>query len=68
MEMLINKLENNQYKVYIEGQRFYYKGANRLVQINEELIAIKDVKEENEKNGIIQRKSSKKIRRNGSKS
>ncbi len=62
MELLINKLENNNYHVYREGQRFNYNGASILVQINEELIAIKN-KKEDVNNGIIQRRSSKKIRK-----
>ena len=67
LNLLINKLENNDYHIYREGQRFNYNGASILVQINEELIAIKNRKEDIN-NGIIQRRSSKKIRTNGSKS
>ena len=67
LKLLINKLENNDYIVYREGQRFDYNGASILVQSNEELIAIKN-KKEDVKNGIIQRKSSRKIKWNGSKS
>lgn len=60
MRFLINRLENNNYKVYLEGQKFNYNNASILVQINEELIAIKKEKED-VRDGIIQRGSSKKI-------
>lgn len=53
LELLINKLENNNYHIYKEGQRFNYNGANMLVQSNEELIAIK-IGKEDVNNGIIQ--------------
>lgn len=53
LELLINKLENNNYRIYKEGQRFNYNGANMLVQSNEELIAIK-IRKEDVNNGIIQ--------------
>ena len=52
MHLLKTKLESDNYKIYYEGQRFNYKGANILVQVNEELIAIKNEKEDTE-NGII---------------
>ena len=67
MQLLKTRLENDNYKIYYEGQSFNYKGASILVQINEELIAIKNEKED-VKDGIIQRGSSKKIRKNGNKS
>lgn len=67
IELLTNKLENNNYIVYKTGQRFNYNDASILVQNNEELIAIK-IKKEDVNNGIIQRGSSKKIKWNGSKS
>ena len=35
------KLENMGYKVYLEGEKFYYNGANRTVQSNELMIAVK---------------------------
>lgn len=37
-----NRLENAGYKVYFQGERFVYKDANRTVQDNEYLIAVKD--------------------------
>lgn len=37
-----NRLENLNYKVYFTGAKFVYKNANRTVQDNELLIAIKD--------------------------
>ena len=43
--LLKNKLINNKYKVYLEGQRFEYNNANMIVQDNETLIAIKEEKE-----------------------
>lgn len=36
-----NRLENAGYKVYFQGERFVYKDANRRVQDNEYLIAVK---------------------------
>ena len=37
-----NKLENMNYKVYLKGERFVFDDANRIVDENEYLIAIKD--------------------------
>ena len=37
-----NRLENLNYKVYFTGAKFVYENANRTVQDNELLIAIKD--------------------------
>ena len=37
-----NRLENLNYKVYFTGSKFVYENANRTVQDNELLIAIKD--------------------------
>lgn len=37
-----NKLENNGYKVYFTGAKFTYQDANRTVQDNEIMIAIKE--------------------------
>ena len=37
-----NKLENMDYRVYLKGERFIFEDANRLVEENEYLIAIKD--------------------------
>lgn len=42
LKLLKNKLINNKYKVYLEGQRFEYNDANMMVQDNEILIAIKE--------------------------
>lgn len=44
LEMLKNKLENNNYKVYEEGEQFEYDNARMTVQSNELLIAIKNIK------------------------
>lgn len=41
IKLLKTKLENNKYKVYLEGQKFEYNNANITVQDNEMLIAIK---------------------------
>ncbi len=35
------KLESNGYDVYLPGARFYYDNADRIVEMNEILIAIK---------------------------
>lgn len=37
-----NRLENLNYQVYFTGAKFVYENANRTVQDNELLIAIKD--------------------------
>ena len=37
-----NKLENMDYRVYLKGERFIFEDANRIVDTNEYLIAIKD--------------------------
>lgn len=37
-----NKLENMDYRVYLKGERFVFENANRIVEENEYLIAIKD--------------------------
>ena len=42
IKLLKNKLINNKYKVYTEGQKFKYNNANMIVQDNEMLIAIKE--------------------------
>lgn len=36
------KLENENYKVYFTDSKFIYQNANRTVQLNEILIAIKE--------------------------
>ena len=41
LELLKIKLENNNYNIYMEGQKFKYNDAEITVQSNEELIAIK---------------------------
>lgn len=45
LKLLKNKLTNNKYKVYLEGQKFEYNDSNMMVQDNEILIAIKEKKE-----------------------
>lgn len=40
IKLLKTKLENNRYKVYLEGQKFEYNNASMTVQDNEILIAI----------------------------
>lgn len=37
-----NKLENMDYRVYLKGERFIFEDANRIVEENEYLIAIKN--------------------------
>ena len=37
-----NKLENNGYSVFFNGEKFIYQNTNRIVQDNELLIAIKN--------------------------
>lgn len=36
-----NKLENMNYKVYLNGENYIFENANRIVEDNEYLIAIK---------------------------
>ena len=36
------RLRNNNYKIYVTGQRYVYNDANMTVQDNELLVAIKD--------------------------
>lgn len=45
-----NYFENDGYEVYFEGDKFTYQNANRVVQSNEFMIAIKDNKEKDEEN------------------
>ena len=52
LEMLVNKLENNNYIIYKEGEQFEYENARMTVQCNEVIIAIKK-KKEDVKNGNI---------------
>ena len=42
IRLVKNKLENMNYKVYLKGERFVFEDANRIVDTNEYLIAIKD--------------------------
>lgn len=42
LRLLKIKLENNNYRVFLQGQKFRYNNAMMTVQDNEELIAIKD--------------------------
>ena len=46
------KLENMNYKVYLQDEKYTYENANRTVQINEVLIAIRNQnnKQVNKKN------------------
>ena len=37
------KLQNDNYKVYFTGTKFVYENANRMVQPNELMIAIKEI-------------------------
>lgn len=37
-----NKLENNNFKVFFTGAKFIYQNANRTVQDNELMIAIRE--------------------------
>ncbi len=38
-----NYFENNNYKVYFTGDKYVYKNANRTVQDNELMIAVKEL-------------------------
>lgn len=49
IKLLKNKLENMHYKVYLQGQVFEYNNARMTVQDNEELIAIKELREDAKK-------------------
>ena len=46
IKLLKTKLENMNYKVYLQGQVFEYNNARMTVQDNEELIAIKERRED----------------------
>ena len=39
--LLKTKLRNNDYKIYLEGQKYEYQGIKKVVEKNETLIAIK---------------------------
>ena len=43
IELCQNKLENIGYTVYLEGERFIFENANRMVQDNEVIIGIKKI-------------------------
>ena len=65
-EFLKNKLENNNYLVYKENDKYEYKNTKAIVKSNEILIAIKKEVEKNgnlhkSRNGII--KKSKRLYR-----
>jgi hypothetical protein len=42
LKLIRNKLQNENYKVYFTGTKFVYENANRTVQPNELMIAIKE--------------------------
>ncbi len=42
LELIKNKLEKMNYRVFFTGAKFEYEEANRIVQGNELMIAIKD--------------------------
>lgn len=42
IKLVKNKLENMNYKVYLKGERFIFQNADRIVEENEYLIAIKE--------------------------
>ena len=42
LQLSRNKLENNGYDVYFTGAKFVYQNANRTVQDNEFMVAIKE--------------------------
>ena len=44
LEIVRNKLENSNYKIYLEGDEYTYKNKKRKVGSNEYLIAIKEEK------------------------
>ena len=46
-----NKFENMGYKVYITDEKYEYKNAKMTVQLNEIMIAIKEIEEKECKNG-----------------
>ena len=43
IDLCQNKLENIGYTVYLEGERFIFENANRMVQDNEVIIGIKKI-------------------------
>lgn len=67
LDLIKIKLQNENYNVYFTGTQFEYNNSKMNVQDNELIVAVKKEKEEI-KSGSVQRKSSKKIKRNGNKS
>ena len=57
LELNKNYLEKKGFQVFFTGARFTYENANRAVQPNELMIAIKVIDEEIEKNGTKTKKS-----------
>lgn len=57
LELNKNYLEKKGFQVFFTGAKFTYENANRTVQPNELMIAIKEVDEEIEKNGTKTKKS-----------
>lgn len=51
IELARNKFENMGYKVYITDDKYEYKQAKMTVQLNEIMIAIKELDENANKNG-----------------
>ena len=45
------KLENNNYKIYVQGQEYYYRGIKK-VKDNELMVAIKEMEIRKEKDKI----------------
>lgn len=52
MIFIRNKLENMNYKIYTEGEKYKYNNSNKVVEINESIIAIRN-KKEDVNNGTI---------------
>ena len=61
LHLVSTKLENNNYDTYRTGQKYYYDYKEQTVKDNELLVAIK-IRKEDVNNGIIQRRTSKKIK------
>ena len=47
LELAKNKFENMGYRVYFTDEKYTYRNANMIVQLNELMIAIKEQPEEN---------------------
>lgn len=41
MILIRNKLENMNYTIYTEGEKYKYNNSNKVVEINESIIAIR---------------------------